>query len=634
MTNLINCFYNYTSYAYSYVANWSTTYSPETFIQAIKAGSTLPPNIAVRGNVNLSEYKGSISLPEGLTVNGDLILNSCKGLTYLPQGLTVNGKLNLEFCENLTSLPHRLTVNGPLKLDYSDGLVSLPDDLTMNGDLHASGCNGLIDLPEGLIVRGDLWLCQSKQLRSLPRGLIVHGDAHLNLCERFSSIPYGLIIHGNLILDCCVSLTSVPYDLKVHGNLSLRQCSNLTSLPRGLTVGKDLRLSYCSNLTSLPQELTVGYSLCLRNCYHLTSLPQDLNVHGDIDLNFCTRLTSLPNWITTLGPCTIGRIRDIYLEGTGLSEVIINRLRETPAPGIRFYISQAAGFPTQIFSNLDEALSFWVKEANDRNLRHHSITIDQHLDKVLDFLSRLTSTAEYKNLQSRPFLARRIIEVFKKMAQEDEIKARAVDLIYHGLASCDDRIISALEEIELMIRIHTIEKSSHTAEELRNLGKSFLLLEMVNQKAKVHIGKLTWIDEIEVFLAFQLGLAERLQLPVNTRNMIFRRSAEITDEQIQQAGTDVLTACTDVKLWNYLNQWSPWIEHQRKNQKISAYEDLPISDRKLDPTEICSLTKISLKNPSPIKNISITMMTLLNVIRRQEKTLSIDLLLISARCTA
>ena len=52
-------------------------------------------------------------------------------------------------------------------------------------------------------------------------------------------------------------------------------------------------------------------------------------------------------------------------------------------------------------------------------------------------------------------------------------KARACDLIYQGLTSCDDRIISALEEIELMLLLDKIENTTHTAEELKKLERAF-----------------------------------------------------------------------------------------------------------------------------------------------------------------
>ena len=213
------------------------------------------------------------------------------------------------------------------------------------------------------------------------------------------------------------------------------------------------------------------------------------------------------------------------------------------------------------------------------------------LRDILDFLSRLTETAEYKNSQARPVLAKRVVEAFSLMAESEAIKDRAFDLIHEGLTSCDDRIISALQEIELMVLLHKIENASHTETELRALGKRFLLLELVNEKAKVHKSTLTWVDEIEIYLAFQIGLAEKLNLPLQTRHMIFRGCAQITDERISQAGDAVVAACTEEKLNKFLEGWSPWIKHQRKNSPVPSYDDLPVVERKLESGEICPITQ-------------------------------------------
>jgi hypothetical protein len=384
-----------------------------------------------------------------------------------------------------------------------------------------------------------------------------------------------------------------PPNIIVTGDLDLSNCTELTSLPERLTVEGDLHLSYCTRLTSLPERLTVKDRLDLRGCTGLTSLPERLTVEGSLALSFCIRLTSLPNWITTLGPLANGNTRQIYLSGIGLSEALLNRLRQTPAPGIQFYFSNSASVPTVTFPNLDTALTFWVEAANNADLIKPSITIDSAIAfrNVLAFLSRLTETAEYKNPQARPLLTKRVIEAFSLMAENESIKGRAFDLIEEGLTSCDDRIISALEEIELMMLLHQIENTSHTEDELRALGKSFLLLEMVNAKAKAHKSTLTWVDEIEIYLAFQIGLAEKLNLPVKTRNMIFRGCAYATDEQIKQAGVAVEKECTEEKLNNFLKSWSPWIERQRKNRSVPAYEDLPVVERKLKGDEICPITQ-------------------------------------------
>ncbi|HEX4838974.1 MAG TPA: NEL-type E3 ubiquitin ligase domain-containing protein [Rhabdochlamydiaceae bacterium] len=432
-----------------------------------------------------------------------------------------------------------------------------------------------------------------QQKYQFPSNCTVRGDLDFINCIWITTLPQGLTVQGNLSLFDCMGLTSLPQGLTVQGNLSLFGCMGLTSLSQGLTVQGNLILFGCIGLTSLPQGLTVQGNLSLTYCTGLTSLSQGLTVQGDLNFSDCTGLTSLPTWITTLGPLANGRTRQIFLTNTGLSEALLNRLRETPAPGIQFYFSHAASEPAHIFSNLDTALTFWVKATNDATLVNPPITIDstEALANVLRFLSRLTETAEYKNPQARPVLAQRIIEAFNLMAEDEAIKGRAFDIIRQGLISCDDRITFALEEIELMALLHRIENTPHSEAQLRALGKRFLLLEMVNAKAEAHKSTLTWVDEIEVYLAFQIGLAERLNLPVKTRNMIFRGCAQVTDAQIQQAGDAVVREWTEEKLNDFLKNWGPWIAHQRKKGSVPAYEDLPVINRKLESGEICPFTQ-------------------------------------------
>ncbi len=445
--------------------------------------------------------------------------------------------------------------------------------------------------PPNVIVTGDLDLSNFTELTSLPMGLTIQGNLHLSNCRGLTPLPEGLTVRGDLNLYSS-DLTSLPKGLTVQGNLSLSSCTRLRSLPEGLTVGGDLILFLCTGITSLPERLTVQGSLTLVGCTGITSLPERLTVQGNLGLSHCPGLTSLPNWITTLGPLANGTTRQISLEGTGLSEALLNRLRETPTPGIQFHFSHAAAVPTQTFPDLDTALTFWVKATNEATLANPPITIDsdEALSEVLRFLSRLTETAEYKNPQTRPVLAMRVIEAFSLMAENEPIKGRALEIIHEGLISCDDRIISALEEIELMVLLHQIENTPHTETELKALGKRFLLLEMVDEKAEAHKSTLTWVDEIEIYLAFRIGLAVKLDLPVKTRNMIFRGCAQITDEQIKQAGDAVLSECTEEKLNNFLKDWSPWIKHQKKTAPVPAYETLPVTDRKLASSDKCPIT--------------------------------------------
>ena len=113
---------------------------------------------------------------------------------------------------------------------------------------------------------------------------------------------------------------------------------------------------------------------------------------------------------------------------------------------------------------------------------------------------------------------------------------------------------------------------------------------MVNAKAKAHKETLTWVDEIEIYLAFQIGLAERFDLPVKTRNMLFRGCAQVSSEQLQAFGDEIEQECTDEKLEAFLQTWSPWVKFQKQAQVIPAYEELTVADRELTDDDTCVIT--------------------------------------------
>ncbi|MGH2611837.1 MAG: NEL-type E3 ubiquitin ligase domain-containing protein [Rhabdochlamydiaceae bacterium] len=512
-------------------------YTPESFLKILENQGHFPAHFTVKGNLILSNRTDLSALPEGLHVEGALDLSFADGIT-LPEGLYVKGDLILNGFYKLKALPERLHVGGGLYLYNCDALIALPKEFYVGGNLDFGNCCNLMALPEGLHVKG-----------------------HLSLYR-------------------CIRLTALPKKLQVEGNLNIFDCFCLNFLHEGLCVGGNLHCGgYCGNsvgLISLPENLQVKGDLLLQDCISVPSLPESLQLKGHLCIENCINLTSLPSWITTLGALPNGQIRQVELTRTGLSQAIIERLRQTPAPGMQFYFSQERSAPVRVFTTLNEAFEFWKKETKCSDLSVPSIEIlDAHLPSVLTFLSQLAVTAEYKNINARAMLAQRIFQAFNWMATKDTtIKNRAFYIIYQGTTSCDDRIISALDELELMINIHELENAEYPEDKLHQIGKSYLLLGMVNGKAKEHIQTLTWVDEVEVYLAFRINLRDRFNLPLLTRNMIFTRSAQVTEEQLKKAGNAIEQACTEEKLDQFLEEWSPWVRHKRR-MSVPAYEKLP-----------------------------------------------------------
>ena len=543
----------------------------------------------VEGELNISCSTGLTALPEHLSVRGNLRLSYCTGLTALPENLSVGGDLRLSGCTGLTALPEHLSVGGYLDLKGCTGLTALPEHLSVTGDLDIEGCTGLTALPEHLSLRGSLRLSNCTGLTALPEHLSVGGYLDLRDCTGLTALPENLSVTGTLRLSGCTGLTALPENLSVRGTLRLSGCTGLTALPENLSVTGTLRLSGCTGLTALPENLSVTGDLDLEGCTGLTALPENLSVGGDLRLSGCTGLTALPNWITTLGETTEGNIRSVYLQNTGLSDTLIDSLREVEPPGMQFHFSRSAGQPEQQFSNVVEGLTFWRQLASaDSEIPELSLMHDQATDLVR-YLGRLTSTADYQNQATRPVLAQRVMAITALLTGSDRIRDEAMDHIHHALTSCDDRIILALDDLDTMQLLDSAERKAFAgnADELRELGLQMMRLDEVKRIARDHMKTLRWVDEIEVELAFQIGVRQQLALPGSTQHMIFRRCANVSDQDIANAVNQVNTHCSDDNLQAYLAQWDPWQKYLRR-QEVPTFDQLP--QKTVDRIEDCAIS--------------------------------------------
>ena len=435
---------------------------------------------------------------------------------------------------------------------------------------------GLTALPQNLSVGGFFYLIHCTGLTALPENLSVGGFLYLPDCTSLTALPENLSVGDDLSLAHCTSLTALPENLSVGGDISLKGCTGLTALPEKLTVGGFLSLKGCTGLTALPEKLSVRGCLSLDGCTGLTALPENLSVGDCLSLNGCTGLTALPNGIAMLGLTSRGYTRQVFLEDTGLSDALIDRLRTIEAPGMHFHFSRNARQPEQQFLNMEQALVFW------RNLAQSSaetqvlpLSSDQAADLVR-FLGRLTGTADYQNQASRPVLAQRVIDVMALLAGSVTLRDDALVRIHHAISTCDDRVILALDDLEtlqLLISAETMAITNSNPCELRALGLKMMCLDKVKRIARDHMKTLNWVDDIEVELAFQIGVRKHLDLPGSTQNMIFRGCAQVSEQDIAKAVELIKENCSEAYLNVYLDRWVPWQKYQR-HQSMPTFNQL------------------------------------------------------------
>lgn len=364
--------------------------------------------------------------------------------------------------------------------------------------------------------------------------------------------------------------------------LEINNCSSFQHLNNCFIKG-DLKIYECENFRQLTEGISIGGKLEIIECRRFCELPEAAILIGsDIDFRHCNTLRFLPNWIYQLGPVPIEepnarqqRPRMVGLEYTGFSEASLNQIQEINPDGMEFIFNMPAGEPTETFNTIPEALYFWfntagidIKILNALQEKIPGIQLDDEQTRDLtSFLSRLTATAEFQNSAAKIALAKRVVTLIRALVYASHIKATLLDQIHDALSSCDDRVIFQLNKIMLAIIMDDAEQNSHPEQALRNLAPRIMKLNIVHQQAQLKCESLTVCDPIEVYLAYEINLAEKLELPIETRNMIFENLAQVTKKDLEKAEIAALEAVdSEDKINAFLKDWHPWQKLLRKNE--------------------------------------------------------------------
>ncbi|WP_257265312.1 NEL-type E3 ubiquitin ligase domain-containing protein, partial [Endozoicomonas sp. ONNA2] len=475
----------------------------------------------------------------------------------------VEGNLELDKCP-AAALPGQLTVTGNFFLTDCIHLKHLSGKLTVYDDFCVSGSTDLETLSGKIHIKGDCELKNRPNLKSLSGDLTFDGILDLTQCRKLSELPEKLTVKKSLILNDCEALSELPDGLDVGEALSIRRCTGLRKLPENLSA-LELHLDECTGLGELPDTLCVGGNVSLDGCISLRCLPQNPFFRANLSLNGCRGLTAMPNWITELGRTNNDALREVHLFDTGLSDALYQRLSGMPPPeGMLFYYDMGRGNPVHAFTTLQEGLDFWRELASTDT---ETPALDLRSDPgLIEFLGRLTGTADYQNLNSRPVLAQRVMAVMSLLADNDQFRDDALGRLSHAGTSCDDRVILALDDLEtmqLLTSAQTLALEMHDPTELKALGRQMMILEKIKAIASAHMKTLTLVDEIEVELTFRIELGRFFKFPGSTQNMLFRECALVNDEDIARARVNIEESCTDAALEDFLAQWEPWQKFQR-----------------------------------------------------------------------
>ncbi|WPN50786.1 NEL-type E3 ubiquitin ligase domain-containing protein [Pseudomonas sp. P9_2] len=159
-------------------------------------------------------------------------------------------------------------------------------------------------------------------------------------------------------------------------------------------------------------------------------------------------------------------------------------------------------------------------------------------------LADTTRCAEYTSGVTRPQLAERVWDMIKAVYENQttrEVLFKSAD----GRATCGDG--SVLEfmnlEIDLLVEQSLEQVGEHEVEAtfINTAGRLFRLkLVDIIAERDVEARGAAFAEETEVVLAYRTGLAQRLNLPIKTFEMLYRQTAGVGSETLDAAYLQVL----------------------------------------------------------------------------------------------
>lgn len=223
---------------------------------------------------------------------------------------------------------------------------------------------------------------------------------------------------------------------------------------------------------------------------------------------------------------------------------------------------------------MDEAavFDFWtVGITHNELIRRESLwgnlKSDPGSEDFFSLIGRLSTTADSQII--RQDLARRVWEMIEAANNSSILRRNLLD-VAGAPRSCADSVALCFGSLEIQMLLHNMRVSAPAQEaEMLILARGLFRLEQLANIATETAAKQVRAgiasDELEVHLAYRVGLAKALELPGQPTSMMFKKIAGVTQDDLDLAQTQVLLAEKTSLLVDFVSTrdfWQDYLKHK------------------------------------------------------------------------
>ncbi len=200
----------------------------------------------------------------------------------------------------------------------------------------------------------------------------------------------------------------------------------------------------------------------------------------------------------------------------------------------------------------------WFPEKKQSNVSQiwHAFEHEEHANTFSAFLDRLSDTVSARNTSG---FREQVAAWLEKLSASAELRQQSFAVAADATESCEDRVALTWNNLRKTLLVHQASEGlfDNDTGALLSLGREMFRLEILEDIARDKVRTLHFVDEIEVYLAFQTMLAEKLQLSTAVKEMRFYGVSGVTANDLRTAEATVRSR-EENEFTDWFSLWGPW----------------------------------------------------------------------------
>lgn len=450
------------------------------------------------------------------------------------------------------------------KLDLGDNQLSrLPDHLPKALRSLGVARNQLDALPANLPAQLQKLYANENQLNVLPKHLPERLQKFHVGSNYLSALPARLPESLRELDASYNRLSTLPDRLPRHLQKLYVSLNRMSTLPGRLPEGLQVLDLSDNALSALPDHLPKELQKLYVGNNRLSALPEHLP-------DGLQRLDVFSNLLSAFPPGLLNVRTLVELSDNPLPATVLHRLQQITSapdyqgPRILFSMTALEALPTlDSVRPLGDAMQNWLGQ---ESAPWTGFTQEAGATEFSLFLDKLAQSIIGRN----PAFRMTFQAWLREMAAHPSLRAHLFAVAQGATASCQDRVMLTANDMAKARLLFQVERGDYDQRlpELVGIARGMFRLEKLEAIARQKAASLMFVDEVEVYLAYQVKLCAPLRLPLVADDMAYFKVSGVSDKDLLAAEATV-KEMENREFRDFLLTWTPWLEAQKKGRGLS-----------------------------------------------------------------